>query len=203
MHFMRPPLRQVGVLVLSAVMLASAVVGSEAQTQGPPTEAELKAQIAEQPALPAPYLALATIYVEQGRLAEAEKMISNALALTRRQLASSPAEPQGPPARSDLGAEHPDALRVGGDLPEPRKLTDVKPEYPADALAAGVSGIVILELLLDEQGRVADAAVVRSVPMLNEAAETAVRQWEFTPTYLNGQPKEVIMTVTVSFRIGD
>jgi len=186
---------------LCLVLPASVVVGSGSQVFVPPTEAELKAQIALQPALPAPYLALAKIYVEQGRFEEAEKMISNALALTRRQVAASP-QPPSDPARTSMSEMHPGALRVGGDIREPRKLVDVKPVYPAEARAADVSGIVILELLINEQGRVADAAILRSVPMLDEAAESAVRQWEFTPTLLDSQPTEVIMTVTVNFRLG-
>jgi protein TonB len=50
-------------------------------------------------------------------------------------------------------------------------------------------------------GSVADAQIVRSIALLDEAALAAVRQWRFNPTLLNGAPVEVIMTVTVNFMI--
>jgi protein TonB len=90
-------------------------------------------------------------------------------------------------------------VRVGGNIPAPRKLKDVKAEYPAIARAAGVSGIVIVETTIDTQGRVSNARVIRSVALLDAAALSAVSQWEFTPTLLNGSPVPIIMSVTVNF----
>jgi len=43
--------------------------------------------------------------------------------------------------------------------------------------------------------------VLRSVPLLDQAATDAVRQWEFTPTRLNGVAVPVVMTVTVNFTL--
>jgi protein TonB len=83
----------------------------------------------------------------------------------------------------------------------PTKITDVKPIYPPLAQAARKEGIVILELLIGKDGRVKDAKVVRSVQLLDEAALTAVRQWVFTPTTLNGEPQEIIYNVTVTFQL--
>jgi protein TonB len=48
---------------------------------------------------------------------------------------------------------------------------------------------------------VQDARVLRSIPLLDQAALDAVNQWEFTPTLLNGVPVPVIMTVTVQFTL--
>jgi protein TonB len=62
-----------------------------------------------------------------------------------------------------------------------------------------VEGIVIIEAIIDSDGRVATARVQRSSPLLDEAALEAVRAWEYTPTLLNGMPTAVIMTVTVRF----
>jgi TonB family protein len=60
--------------------------------------------------------------------------------------------------------------------------------------------VVILEAVIGPNGLVNDAKVLRSpAPALAQAAETAVRQWEFTPTLLNCVPVPVIMTVTVDF----
>jgi protein TonB len=50
-----------------------------------------------------------------------------------------------------------------------------------------------------EDGTVAGACVLRSVPLLDNAAIDAVRQWRYQPTLLNGAPVPVIMTATVNF----
>jgi TonB family protein len=93
----------------------------------------------------------------------------------------------------------PDALRVGGDIKPPTRIVDVKAVYPEVALSARVQGAVICEVLIGPDGRVADARVLRSIPLLDQAAIDAVRQWEFTPTLVNGNPVPIIMTVTVTF----
>jgi protein TonB len=77
----------------------------------------------------------------------------------------------------------------------------VAPIYPPVALAAGREGTVILEAVIGEDGRVRDVRVMRAVPLLDQAAMDAVRQWRFTPTLLNGQPVPVIMSVTVGFHL--
>ena len=46
-----------------------------------------------------------------------------------------------------------------------------------------------------------DARILRSIPLLDQAALDAVRQWEYSPTLLNGVPVPVIMTVTVNFTL--
>jgi TonB family protein len=101
--------------------------------------------------------------------------------------------------RQDLGADG--ALRVGGNIKAPTKIRHVNPEYPPDARAAGVQGVVIIECRIEPDGTVSDVHVLRSIPMLDEAAIQAVQQWEFTPTLLNGVPMPVIMTVTVNFTL--
>jgi len=77
----------------------------------------------------------------------------------------------------------------------------VEPEYPRLARKANIEGIVILECTISPAGRVSDVRVLRGVPMLDEAAIEAVKQWVFTPTLLDGVPVPVIMTVTVSFSL--
>ena len=92
-------------------------------------------------------------------------------------------------------------VRVGGTIKTPMKVRDVKPAYPPDALAAKVSGIVILEITIGTDGTVADAKVLRGNPLLDDAALGAVRQWQYAPTLLNGVPVPVIMTATVTFTV--
>lgn len=92
-------------------------------------------------------------------------------------------------------------VRVGGDVRPPQKVRHVVPEYPAIARSAGISGVVILEALIGDDGSVRDVTVLRSVALLDTAAVEAVRQWRFTPTLLNGTPVPVLMTVTVAFNL--
>jgi protein TonB len=93
-------------------------------------------------------------------------------------------------------------LRVGDVVSEPRKLKDVQPVYPSLALASRLQGVVILECVVDARGRVQEARVLRGVPLLDQAALDAVRQWVYSVTLVDGVPVPVIMTVTVSFRLG-
>ncbi|HEY5492112.1 MAG TPA: energy transducer TonB, partial [Gemmatimonadaceae bacterium] len=86
-----------------------------------------------------------------------------------------------------------------GAVKPPHKLIDVSPVYPNDAKAAGVRGVVIIEATIAKDGSVSNARILRSVPMLDQAALAAVGQWQFEPTIQNGVPVEVVMTVTVSF----
>lgn len=92
-------------------------------------------------------------------------------------------------------------VRVGGQVKAPTQIKKVQPVYPAEAQAAKVQGIVIMEATIGVDGRVTDARVLRSVPLLDQAAVDAVRQWEYTPTLLNGTAVPIIMTVTVTFNL--
>jgi len=92
-------------------------------------------------------------------------------------------------------------IRQGGDIRPPAKTRHVAPVYPPIALASKVQGVVILEVVISETGRVQNVRVLRSRPLLDQAAVDAVRQWQFTPTLLNGEPVPIVMTVTVSFEL--
>jgi protein TonB len=95
------------------------------------------------------------------------------------------------------------ALRVGGAIKAPLKILDVRPIYPPLALAAKVAGVVIIEARIGTDGGIEEAHVLRSIPLLDEAALDAVKQWRFTPTLLNGQAVPIIMTMTVNFTLAD
>jgi TonB family protein len=90
-------------------------------------------------------------------------------------------------------------VRIGGQIKPPLKIKDVKPVYPAIAQSARVAGVVTIEATIGPDGKVIDAKVVRSVPLLDQAALDAVRQWEYRPTLLNGVPVPVLVTVTINF----
>ena len=93
------------------------------------------------------------------------------------------------------------AVRLHSGIRPPERLVYVPPIYPMSARAARVQGIVIIEATLDERGNVTRTQILRSIPLLDEAAVTAVRQWKFSPTLLNGVPVSIVMTVTVNFRL--
>jgi protein TonB len=93
------------------------------------------------------------------------------------------------------------AVRVGGQIKEPKKLKNVNPTYPDIARQARVQGVVILECTISPQGKVTEVKVLRGIPLLDQSAMDAVKQWVYTPTLLNGVPVPVIMTVTVNFRL--
>jgi protein TonB len=92
-------------------------------------------------------------------------------------------------------------VRVGGQIKQPTQLKRVNPVYPAIAQSARVQGVVIIEAVIGQSGKVQEAKVLRSIPLLDAAALDAVKQWEYTPTLLNGVAVPVIMTVTVNFTL--
>jgi len=92
-----------------------------------------------------------------------------------------------------------DPIRVGGNVQESKLIARVEPVYPAEAQAARISGVVILQATINEKGEVWDVKVLRGHPLLDQAAADAVKQWRYSPTRLNGEPVPVIATVTVTF----
>ena len=100
-------------------------------------------------------------------------------------------------------APAPAVVRVGGLLNAPKLLRTVTPIYPALAVAAHVSAVIILEARVDTHGNVKTATVLRGSPLFDDAAVEAVKQWRYKPLLLNGIPTEFILTVTLNFRIQD
>jgi TonB family protein len=109
--------------------------------------------------------------------------------------------PDTPPAPAVSADGKVAPVRVGGNIPPPTKVRDVKPVYPEVALQARVQGVVIVEATIDEAGKVSNVRILRSIPLFDQAALDAVKQWEFTPTLVNGVPVPVIMTATVNFTL--
>ncbi len=92
-------------------------------------------------------------------------------------------------------------LRVGGNINLPRQVHRVSPVYPPAAQEAAVQGVVILECTVGPDGSVTDVTVLRSIPLLDQAAIDAVRQWRYEPTLLNGEPITLVMTTTINFTL--
>lgn len=94
--------------------------------------------------------------------------------------------------------------RVGGDVKAPVVIKRVEPVYPAEARAARISGIVITEVVIDRTGVVRDAKVLKPLPFgLDQAAIDAVKQWQFRPGTLNGEPVDTIFNLTINFRLNE
>jgi protein TonB len=83
--------------------------------------------------------------------------------------------------------------------PRPIKIT--RPQYPQEAFIKKIEGTVIVEILIDIQGRVVRARVIQSVPLLDAAAVQTVYQWVFSPAVKHGRPVPTLAHAPVAFRI--
>ena len=126
----------------------------------------------------------------------------------RRSVVAAPPEPEvaSPPPITIAPYPPPDeALPKFGDyvyveeLPE--AITKVAPEYPTTCREAGVEGTVMVQALVGKDGRVKDTRIVKSIPMLDEAAVAAVRQWVFKPALSHDQPVAIWVAVPVKFSL--
>jgi len=99
---------------------------------------------------------------------------------------------------------------LGGTLPTdqpffvsgkkvPKLIKQVKPEYHQEALAARVQAMVIVEARTDIYGMVSQARIISGHPLFNEAALAAVRQWLYEPYIVDGIPRPIYFTVSISF----
>ncbi len=109
--------------------------------------------------------------------------------------------PSGETAESDAAPPKREAIRVGGNTANDRLLKRVEPVYPKEAIAVRISGTVILQVTVNEGGRVYEATVLRGQTLLNRAAIDAVLQWQYRPLLLNGEPCPFIAVVTLTFRL--
>jgi protein TonB len=83
----------------------------------------------------------------------------------------------------------------------PRQIKSARPQYPQEAFIKKIEGTVVVEILIDSQGRVARAKVIQSVPLLDAAAVQCVYQWVFVPAVKHGRPVATIAHAPVNFRI--
>jgi len=93
-------------------------------------------------------------------------------------------------------------LRVGGDVKAPVAISRAKPEYTDPARKGHITGVVVVEAIVNKQGEVEQVKVLKGLPLgLSEQAVEAVKKWRFHPGTLNGQPVEVIFDLTVNFTL--
>jgi 2,3-bisphosphoglycerate-dependent phosphoglycerate mutase len=104
-------------------------------------------------------------------------------------------------ATSAFGQEATPPYRIGGDVKAPVVISRVEPVYPAEARAHGVSGLVILEAVIDRDGKARDVKILKPLPFgVDQAAVDAVKQWKFSPGTRNGEPVDVLINLTVTFK---
>ena len=104
--------------------------------------------------------------------------------------------PEPPPPTPQ---RHKGPYRVGGKVRAPQLIEQVQPIYPALARQARIQGNVVIDSVIDPQGDVTQMKVVSGSPLLVQAAISALKQWRYQPTLLNGEPVAVDMFVTIHF----
>jgi periplasmic protein TonB len=107
--------------------------------------------------------------------------------------------PTLPPPPPPLVRREP--VKVGGKVQDARLVHRVDPVYPELARRVRLSGTVVLEVLVSEEGTITELKVLTGHPLLNDAAVQAVSQWRYAPLLLNGEPVPVLATVTVVFSL--
>jgi periplasmic protein TonB len=139
--------------------------------------------------------------LKQQLITEADALRNRAIELNKQRTAITGADtgvalpPPPPPPPPPVNPDGPTSLAA------PTKTKDVRPIYPPEAMAAGIQGVVVVEVSIDAEGHVRGAKVLRSIPELDEAALVAVRQWEFAPAISRGVAVPVVATVTVNFTL--
>ncbi len=134
---------------------------------------------------------------------EAVPVLTTATVTFKLPGAATGARPAGRAAPSiESPSSHP-PVNVGGALQESKLIKRVEPVYPEIARQARIETTVILEVLINEQGEIANIRIIRGHPLLDAAAMDAVKQWRYQPTYLNGEAVPVITTQSVVFKLTD
>jgi len=109
------------------------------------------------------------------------------------------------PIRTAVSAQsRPEVFKPGGGVSLPRVLSEVKPQYTAQAMRAKVQGTVLLECVVQPDGSVGNIKVVRSLDStfgLDQEAMKAARQWQFKPGTRFGEPVPVLVTIEIAFTL--
>ena len=92
-------------------------------------------------------------------------------------------------------------LRASGAGLSGKAIKKVQPTYPAIAKAAGAQGPVSVQIVINEAGNVESAKAVAGHPLLQQAAVTAAKEWQFSPTKLSGNPVKVEGTISFVFAL--
>lgn len=96
----------------------------------------------------------------------------------------------------------PTRIKQGGNVTAASLVSQTKPAYPPLARQARIQGTVVLHAIIGKDGRVSQLEVISGHPLLVQSAIEAVKQWQYKPTQLNGEPVEVDTTIQVTFTMG-
>jgi len=108
------------------------------------------------------------------------------------------AAPPPPPQKKD---PTPQRIRVGGNVQAANLIRKVQPVYPPLAKQARIQGTVRFTAIIGKDGTIQNLQLVSGHPLLLEAARSAVSQWQYKPTLLNGEPVEVVTQIDVNFTL--
>jgi TonB family protein len=117
------------------------------------------------------------------------------------QTQTAPPPPPPPPTKGEAEAAAGRQIALSGPQQMGRLISRVDPVYPAQAQAARISDTVRFNAIIDTDGRIRNLALVSGHPLMVPEAQTAVRQWVYEPTLLNGEPVEVVTTIDVNFSL--
>ncbi len=97
----------------------------------------------------------------------------------------------------------PKRIRIGGNVQAAKMVKQVRPVYPPHLKEQGVEGTVMLDAVISREGKVINLTPVNSLvhPDLVASAMEAVRQWEYEPTFLNGNPVEILTSVQINYTL--
>ncbi|MGH9733151.1 MAG: energy transducer TonB [Candidatus Acidiferrales bacterium] len=96
----------------------------------------------------------------------------------------------------------PERIRVGGNVQQANLIHEVQPIYPEIAKTAHIQGTVLLHAIIGKDGTIKQLQYISGPPLLMRNAMSAVQQWRYRPTLLNGEPVEVETTISVVFTLG-
>src|SRR5262249_31867068 len=97
-------------------------------------------------------------------------------------------------------ARSPERIPIGGNVQVARLIRQPRPVYPQELKDKGIAGVVKINAIISKTGDILNPVVINTVdPALAQAALDAVRQWQYTPTLLNGRPVEVTTTIDITF----
>jgi protein TonB len=109
--------------------------------------------------------------------------------------------PKTVPERETVAAAPKGPMRVSVGVQAAKLIRQVKPVYPQLARAARMSGTVRLQAIIATDGRIRNLQLIGGPPLLVKAALEAVKEWQYEPTLLNGEPVEVITSIEVNFTL--
>ncbi|MBC8167310.1 MAG: energy transducer TonB [Bryobacteraceae bacterium] len=114
-------------------------------------------------------------------------------------ISAAPLQPPPPPPPGTYLV--PSQIRVGGNVQAAKLVRKVEPVYPPLAMQARIQGVVRFNVVTGKDGRISNMTLVSGHPLLVPSATESVRQYEYQPTLLNGQPVEVVTQVDVNFTL--